>query len=75
MKIFDSPSIIGALFAVMLILTLQICNFYLSFSGQPIAHSQHLWNILGMYAVGFAAFWLADARWCQIILQAGLTVR
>lgn len=55
MKNFDLLSIIGALFAVMLIFNLATGNFHLSFSGQPIAHSQHLWNILGMYAVGFAA--------------------
>lgn len=55
MKNFDLFSIIGALFVVMLIYNIATGNFHLSFSGQPIAHSQHLWNILGMYVVGFGA--------------------
>ena len=25
------------------------------FSGQPVAHTESLWNLLGMYTVGFAA--------------------
>lgn len=48
MKNFDLLSIIAALFAVMTIYNIATGNFHLSFSGQPIAHSQHLWNILGM---------------------------
>lgn len=55
MKNFDLISIIGALFVVMLIYNIATGNFHLSFSDQPIAHSQHLWNILGMYVVGFGA--------------------
>ena len=55
MKNFDLLSIIAALFVVMTIYNIATGNFHLSFSGQPIAHSQHLWNILGMYVVGFAA--------------------
>ena len=68
MKNFDLLSIIGALFAVMLIFNLATGNFHLSFSGQPIAHSQHLWNILGMYAVGFAAVLAGGCPLRQIIL-------
>ena len=68
MKNFDLLSIIGALFAVMLIFNLATGNFHLSFSGQPIAHSQHLWNIMGMYAVGFAAVLAGGCPLCQIIL-------
>ena len=55
MKNFDLISIIAALFAVMAVYNLAAGSFHLGFSGQPIAHSQHLWNILGMYVVGFAA--------------------
>ena len=68
MKNFDLLSIIGALFAVMLSFNLATDNFHLSFSGQPIAHSQHLWNILGMYAVGFAAVLAGGCPLRQIIL-------
>ena len=40
MKNFDLLSIIAALFAVMTIYNIATGNFHLSFSGQPIAHSQ-----------------------------------
>ena len=43
------------LFVVMLVFNLATGGFKLSFDGQPIAHSQQLWNILGLYAVGFGA--------------------
>ena len=68
MKNFDLLSIIAALFAVMTIYNIATGNFYLSFSGQPIAHSQHLWNILGMYVVGFAAVLAGGCPLRQLIL-------
>ncbi len=46
---------IAGLFVVMLVYNLATGGFKLSFEGQPIAHSQQLWNILGLYAVGLAA--------------------
>lgn len=30
-------------------------NFNLGFSGQPVAHSVHLWNFMGMLVVGFGS--------------------
>ena len=68
MKNFDLLSIIAALFAVMTIYNISTGNFHLSFSGQPIAHSQHLWNILGMYVVGFAAVLAGGCPLRQLIL-------
>ena len=68
MKNFDLLSIIAALFAVMTIYNIATGNFHLSFSGQPIAHSQHLWNILGMYVVGFAAVLAGGCPLRQLIL-------
>lgn len=68
MKNFDLLSIIAALFAVMAIYNIATGNFHLSFSGQPIAHSQHLWNILGMYVVGFAAVLAGGCPLRQLIL-------
>lgn len=53
--LFLALFVIGAVTGVYAASTEGPGNFHLSFSGQPIAHSQHLWNILGMYAVGFAA--------------------
>lgn len=68
MKNFDLLSIIAALFTVMTIYNIATGNFHLSFSGQPIAHSQHLWNILGMYVVGFAAVLAGGCPLRQLIL-------
>ena len=48
-------SVLGGLFVVMLVYNIATGNFHLSFTGQPIAHAQHLWNILGLYVVGFSA--------------------
>ena len=67
MKNFDLLSI-ATLFAVMTIYNIATGNFHLSFSGQPIAHSQHLWNILGMYVVGFAAVLAGGCPLRQLIL-------
>lgn len=68
MKNFDLLSIIAALFAVVTVYSIATGNFHLSFSGQPIAHSQHLWNILGMYVVGFAAVLAGGCPLRQLIL-------
>ena len=68
MKNFDLISIIGGLFVVMLIFNIVTGNFHLSFAGQPIAHAQHLWNILGMYVVGFAAVLAGGCPLRQLIL-------
>ena len=68
MKNFDLISIIAALFAVMVVYNVANGSFHLVFSGQPIAHSQHLWNILGMYVVGFAAVLAGGCPLRQLIL-------
>ena len=68
MKNFDLISIIAALFAVMAVYNVANGSFHLGFSGQPIAHSQHLWNILGMYVVGFAAVLAGGCPLRQLIL-------
>ena len=56
MKNFDLFSVIAGLFVVMLIFNVATGRFVLGFDTPGvIAHSEHIWNILGMYAVGFAA--------------------
>ena len=47
--------VIGILFAGVLIYNVASGSFNLSFVDQPIAHTEALWNILGMYIVGFGA--------------------
>ena len=68
MKNFDLFSVIAALFGVMLIYNIATGNFHLSFSGQPVAHAQHLWNILGMYIVGLAATLAGGCPLRQLVL-------
>lgn len=46
---------IGGIFVAMFVYAIATGGFHASFAGQPIAHAQHLWNILGLYAVGFSA--------------------
>ena len=67
-KSFDLISVIAGLFVVMLIYNLATGGFHLGFSGQPITHSAHLWNILGMYAVGFAAVLAGGCPLRQLVL-------
>ena len=37
-------------------------------AGQPVAHTQSLWNLLGMYAVGFAAVLAGGCPLRQLVL-------
>lgn len=68
MKDFTLLIPIAALFAVMLVYSLATGGFKLSFEGQPIAHSQQLWNILGLYAVGFAGVLAGGCPLRQMVL-------
>jgi len=45
---------VGALVVVALITNLALGQVHVGFSGQPIAHSSHLWNFLGMALAGLA---------------------
>lgn len=55
-------------------------SFKLSFEGQPVAHSEHIWNFLGMTLVGFAGILLGGCPIRQTILagdgdaDAGITI-
>ncbi|BDF32342.1 membrane protein [Lachnospiraceae bacterium] len=69
MKNFDLFSVIGGLFVVMLIFNIATGRFVFGFDTPGIiAHSEHLWNILGMYAVGFAAVLAGGCPLRQLIL-------
>ena len=79
LKDFTLFSIVGGLFIVMLIYNAASGNFHIGFSGQPIAHSVHIWNLLGLYAVGLAAVLASGCPLRQMImagqgnLDAGIT--
>lgn len=68
MKNFDLAAVIGGSFVIMLVFNLAAGGFKLSFDGQPVAHSQHLWNFLGLYAVGFAAVLAGGCPLRQLVL-------
>lgn len=59
---------VAGIFIVMVIYNVATGNFKLGFDGQPIAHAQHLWNILGLYAVGFAAVLAGGCPLRQMIM-------
>ena len=56
------------IFAGALVLNLVTGNFNLGFEGQPIAHTEHLWNFLGMALCGLAASMLGGCPLRQLIL-------
>lgn len=64
----------------MLVYNLMTGAFRLSFAGQPVAHAQHLWNLLGMYVVGLSAVLAGGCPLRQLILagqgssDSGITV-
>lgn len=60
--------VIGILFAGVLIYNVVNGSFNLSFANQPIAHTEALWNILGMYIVGFGATLLGGCPLRQLVL-------
>ena len=45
---------LAALVVVAAVTNLALGQFRLGFSGQPIAHAQHVWNFLGLALVGIA---------------------
>lgn len=68
MKNFDLLTVILGLFVVMAVYNLATGGFKLGFEGQPVAHTEVLWNILGMYVVGFAAVLAGGCPLRQLIL-------
>lgn len=69
MRNFDLLTVIGGLFIVMLVFNIATGKFIVGFNTPGIiAHSEHLWNILGMYAVGFAAVLAGGCPLRQLIL-------
>lgn len=64
---FGLFSVVGGVFLTMLIYNIATSQFKFVAYG-PIAHAQTLWNILGMYVVGFAAVLLGGCPLRQLIL-------
>ena len=57
-----------AIFVVALVGNLILGKFKLGFAGQPVAHSDHLWSILGMALVVWGSVLLGGCPLRQLIL-------
>ena len=55
--IHDFTLLLGfaGVFIGALVLNIATGSFHFGFASQPIAHSQHLWNFLGMFVVGLGS--------------------
>lgn len=60
---------VAALFLVVLLGNVITGNFNLGFEGQPVAHTDGLWNFLGMGIVGLAAVLAGGCPLRQLILS------
>ena len=58
----------AAIFVVTLVGNLAMNKFNLGFTLQPIAHSAHVWNLLGMVLVGWGSVLLGGCPLRQLIL-------
>ncbi len=58
----------GAVFAAALTGNLIIGNFQLGFTGQPIAHTDFVWNFLGMMLVGYGSTLIGGCPLRQVIM-------
>lgn len=62
--------IYGVLFASAMAANIAFGTFKLGFADQPLAHTMHLWNFLGLYLVGMCATLLGGCPLRQLIMAA-----
>jgi YedE family putative selenium metabolism protein len=67
-KNFDLFSIVVGIFLSMTVYNAIQGEFVVRMFG-PVAHAQHLWNILGLYVVGFSSILLGGCPLRQLILM------
>jgi len=60
----------GLIFLSAMVANLFFGTFKLGFTGQPLAHTMHLWNFLGLYLVGVSATLLGGCPLRQLIMAA-----
>ena len=71
--LFRSPHLFTGFVGVVvatLVITLISGHFRFGFEGQPIAHSDHLWNALGMALVGLGSVLIGGCPLRQLVLAA-----
>ncbi|MCL1970335.1 MAG: YedE family putative selenium transporter [Candidatus Bathyarchaeota archaeon] len=72
--LFKNFSMLGAFIAIIIvgiILNVALGKFALGFEGQPIAHTDGLWNFLGMALVGLGSTLLGGCPFRQLVLAGG----
>ncbi|MEG1994572.1 MAG: YedE family putative selenium transporter [Oscillospiraceae bacterium] len=57
-----------AIFAAALVTNIALGLFNPGFAGQPVAHTESLWNFLGMVVVGFGSVLLGGCPFRQLVL-------
>lgn len=67
-KDFNLLTGFAAIFVAVLVGNLILQKFNLGFAGQPVAHSDGLWNFLGMALVGWGSVLLGGCPLRQLIL-------
>ena len=67
----DLTLLIGFISVILVVLigNLALGSFHFGFEGQPVAHSDGVWNFLGMALVGLAAVLLGGCPLRQLILS------
>ncbi|MCL2527429.1 MAG: YedE family putative selenium transporter [Defluviitaleaceae bacterium] len=68
LKHFSMLSGFIALLIVGIIGNIALGQFNLGFTGQPVAHTQWVWNILGLALVGFGSILLSGCPFRQMVL-------
>ena len=66
-KDFTMFSALLTMIVILVIGNLLLGKFNPSFHGQPIAHTNHLWNFLGLLLVGFGSILLSGCPFRQVI--------
>ncbi|MCL1809732.1 MAG: YedE family putative selenium transporter [Clostridiales bacterium] len=60
----------AVVFATVLIGNLATAKFAFGFEGQPLAHTEWVWNVLGLYLVGFGSVLLGGCPLRQLVLAS-----
>ena len=58
----------AAIFIAALLMNIFTGNFNFGFEGQPVAHTGHIWNFLGMFVVGLGSVLVGGCPLRQLIL-------
>jgi len=66
-KSFTMPLALLAMLLTGIVINIFTGNFNLGFYDQPIAHSDHIWNFLGMLTVGFGSALLGGCPFRQLV--------